>query len=389
MLDVIGITRTAWEDVPPKCRDQNSIYNKGTSPLNSEQTEGHSAGTVVHRSVRGFRRLLPAAGESQPSPMFILQHEEIVPAPSRGDGSPAAGQLSASSRVFEVWRIATSTTGEINSSALDRVNGNGHALGTAEDNHENEELLGLAKVSLAPSSEPTSGPSSGGSGGDSWSGCSGPESLAFVADGPVSVVDPFSGRAVGELTLLFAVGPASAVAGLARGGRDDEDNTIGGAPTACGVRVDAKDSAAATSMNSEEQGTERSLGGTEGRERGPGKMDDAYGCDGAVDGDDGESFPLLDDSVSGGIMVKSFRRAGRGVVVAGVCCCGGVFLLMCVLLPIPPPACCLICLSHSAPAHWVCYLVACVQHNRLLRWSYIMSRRKCFCNEYFARRSEK
>lgn len=86
-------------------------------------------------------------------------------------------------------------------------------------------LIGLAKVSLRAfaafvPAELRSGPAGGG-------GCThvtGPAgvpdfSLAVVADGPVAVVDPFSGRAVGELRVFLALGASAAIDALSSRGK--------------------------------------------------------------------------------------------------------------------------------------------------------------------------
>lgn len=168
-----------------------------TSALALQQVEGHTP-TVTHRSVRGRRARDVGGGQQQKQqqqhvPRFDFDHQERFPAPA--DSSSWRLGPSAS-RVFEVW----------GGSAEGLPEGNGGA-GQAEA------LLGLAKVSLRPFA------AFGNAGREVEEEAAGAAAvegskLAVAADGPVVVVDPFSGRTVGELCLYLALGASSAIAAL-------------------------------------------------------------------------------------------------------------------------------------------------------------------------------
>lgn len=171
--------------------------------------EGHTP-TVTHRSVRGHRAPPPAGrvggGGQQHAPLlFAFDHQEVYPAPA----DSSSWRLGASaSRVFEVWGGPAEGPPE----------GNGGSPGRAEA------LLGLAKVSLGPfaafgsagwrggEEEAAAAAAAGGGGGGG--GVVEGSRLAVGADGPVVIVDPFSGRTVGELHLLLALGASSTIAAL-------------------------------------------------------------------------------------------------------------------------------------------------------------------------------
>lgn len=244
---------------------------------------------MAHRSVQGFRSLVTSPGEHRPGRVFVLQQEEIIPAAPGG----GAGHLRASaSRVFEVWGSADAPPG--------RADGN-DGLGAGKQN--NETLLGLAKVSLVPFS------AFFGVGGSGSEGRSGDGSLATAVDGPVSVVDPFSGRAVGDLGVFFALGAASAVIALTASSGAHGQGIAGGTQTVCDAEV--KDQVSTESLSREAPGETPALRGREKGERGGGEMHDGEGGDGAVGIAGSAAVPLLDDSVSGAYVER--RLTGGNV----------------------------------------------------------------------------
>ena len=276
-----GNRLTLYVDIPPK------IFRR---LLSQQQVEGHTP-TVTHRSVRGHRPPPPAVGVGggkRRAPPFAFDHHEVYPAPA----DSSSWRLGASaSRVFEVW--------------------GGPAEGPPEGDGGSpvgaEALLGLARVSLGPfaafgsagwrgteaaaAAEAAAGAGAGAAGGAAVEG----SKLAVGVDGPVVVVDPFSGRTVGEIHLYLALGASSTIAALpgpraeditaavlvTEGGVDKEEDTVDG-----GVQAGGK-------VNEREQAAEGRLNwGTEQKE--------------AADGDGGanalptEQEPAaLDDSVAG------------------------------------------------------------------------------------------
>ncbi|CAB1118524.1 unnamed protein product [Ectocarpus sp. CCAP 1310/34] len=174
------------------------------------QVEGLTP-TVTHRSVRGH----PSGdgGAQQRFKRFAFNHQEVFPAPTESSTWHLGG--AGANRVFEVW--GCSATGPESGSS-------GGGLGQAEA------LLGLAKVSLRPFA--------------ACEGRTGDSRLSVGADGPVSVVDPFTGKAVGDLHLLLALGASPTIAALAGKGGDAEAGsgamgdppTLGGGSNAKGGR---------------------------------------------------------------------------------------------------------------------------------------------------------
>lgn len=152
--------------------------------------------------MRGHRAQLPAGGGGQQRfTPFALDHQEVFPAP---DDSSSWRLGASASRVFEVWGC----------SADDSPEGSGAGPG------QTGALLGLAKVSLGPFAAFDC------AGGEEEAGNNTvvsehaaaasvkSSSLAVGADGPVAVIDPFSGRAVGDLHLFLALGASSTIAAL-------------------------------------------------------------------------------------------------------------------------------------------------------------------------------
>lgn len=144
--------------------------------------------SVTHRSVSGSRKV-QLSGEDDTrkiNPLFAFDLEEVSAAPSDL-------RHLRTSRVFEVWGSTAGSDGGIQEPGK-------------------ETLLGLAKVSLQPFLA---------------FGCDGgmvrvgedlevkAGSLAIAADGPMVVTDPFSGRAIGELRMLLALGPREEIQALA------------------------------------------------------------------------------------------------------------------------------------------------------------------------------
>lgn len=144
----------------------------------AEQMEGRTP-TVSHRSVEGVRDQLSRA--------FPFDHQEIFSALGDSHGWRLGG---STSRVFEVW---TSAKGSRDHASSDEGSG--------------ETLLGLAKVSLSPFASMVSASAERSEGADGDN-----DTLAVAADGPVVVMDPFSGRFVGELSIFLALGTAAAIA---------------------------------------------------------------------------------------------------------------------------------------------------------------------------------
>lgn len=150
---------------------------------------------MTHRSVCGSRDQTPGPNGGQPLPSFAFDHREKFPAPA---DSSTWRRGESTSRVFEVW-------GGCAEDHDGNGGGGGAGLGGA--------LIGLAKVSLRAfaafgSAEQQSGPAG-------VTDCS----LAVAADGPVAVVDPFSGRAVGELRVFLALGASAAISALSSRGK--------------------------------------------------------------------------------------------------------------------------------------------------------------------------
>lgn len=151
---------------------------------------------MTHRSVCGSRDQTPGPNGGQPLPSFAFDHQENFPAPA---DSSTWRRGESTSRVFEVW----------GGCAEDHDGGGGGGGGAGLGGV----LIGLAKVSLRAfaafgSAEQQSGPA----------GVTG-FSLAVAADGPVAVVDPFSGRAVGELRVFLALGASAAIGALSSRGK--------------------------------------------------------------------------------------------------------------------------------------------------------------------------
>lgn len=258
--------------------------DKYPTPLEPKQGKGHSSANVTHRSIQGFRSLLPPATEGKLGAEFTVHHKEIIPTPSDSDSGRCFG--ANANRVFEVWGSTFSE--EENESNVEPRTGRGRE----------ETLLGLAKVSLGPFSAHLNRDCSAGSGIDE------PEAapLATAADGHVPIIDPFSGRAVGELNVFVALGLSSTLAGLSADG--DHGSVDGTAAAVADHRGIAERVSAARFV------------------QGVAQMTSALGCAGSVDehgatkeesNDDDNSdegsgaggvngraaLQLLDDSVSG------------------------------------------------------------------------------------------
>ncbi|CBJ27795.1 conserved unknown protein [Ectocarpus siliculosus] len=223
------------------------------------QVEGLTP-TVTHRSVRG----LPSGdgGAQQHFQRFAFNHQEVFPAPTESSAWRLGG--AGANRVFEVW--GCSATGPESGSS-------GGRPGQAEA------LLGLAKVYLRPFA--------------AFEGRTGESGLAVGADGPVSVVDPFSGKAVGDLHLLLALGASPTIAALAGKGGDAEAGngamgdppTLGGGSNAEGGRETGEEKG---DHELEDEGGAGSRGGAAGGAEGEGGGGVAHAAE----------PPALDDSVA-------------------------------------------------------------------------------------------
>lgn len=143
--------------------------------------------TLTHRSVCGFRGQTAGPNGEQPVASFAFNHQETFPAPA---DSSTWRRGESTSRVFEVWgRCAEDHGGS---------DGGGAGLGGV--------LIGLAKISLrAFAAFVPAGVAD--------------FSQAVAADGPVAVVDPFSGRSVGELRVFLALGASAAIDALSSRGK--------------------------------------------------------------------------------------------------------------------------------------------------------------------------
>lgn len=230
----------------------------------AKQVEGDTP-TVTHRSVRGSRTRLPDAGrDGQRAPPFVFTHMEIFSAPADCKSWRVGANTS---RVFEVWGW---TEGR-------ESYGEGRG----------ESLLGLAKVSLQPFTAFAYGGEGPGGGAEAPAG-----SLAIAADGPVVVVDPFSGRAVGELRVFLALGATSYVATLLPRGEETEGVGQG----ATGVAWKSNGSAASAGLERKSHDRRERSGGEWGGGEGRG------GGDGDVLGElaTQQQAPALDDSLAGG-----------------------------------------------------------------------------------------
>lgn len=232
---------------------------------------------MTHRSVPGCRGPPPpTARKLEPrSHSFAFHHEETFPAPVEGTAWRIGS--SNSNRVLEVWGL--------------REEHEGYGSG------QGETLLGLAKISLGPfasfeASDAGLRADGGGLGGGA---------LAIAADGPVLVMDPFSGRTVGELHVFLALGTSAAIAAVqaarvARGGGDAPEITRerGGDTTEGGLH---RPGAAAKGGCQEEEQEEEENGKVSG-----GRTD----WDGGVEAGDSlgglstpQEDPALDDSAEG------------------------------------------------------------------------------------------
>ena len=148
---------------------------------------------MTHRSVCGSRGQTPGPNGGQPLPSFAFDHQETFPAPAN---SSTWRRGESTSRVFEVW----------GGGAEDHDGGGGGAgLGGV--------LIGLAKVSLRAFAAFGADELRPGQAG--VADCS----LAVAADGPVVVVDPFSGKAMGELRVFLALGAVPAINALLSRGK--------------------------------------------------------------------------------------------------------------------------------------------------------------------------
>eukprot|EP00903_Cladosiphon_okamuranus_P009595 g9134.t1 len=283
------------------------------------QVEGHTP-TVTHRSVRGHRCPPPAvdvdvdvSGRQQHTPRFAFDHREVYPAPT----DSSSWRLGANaSRVFEVW--------------------GGSAEGPPEDNGGNprqaEALLGLAKVSLRPfaaygSSGRVEGEGEGegeeevaGAGAAAAAGA-----IAVGADGPVVVVDPFSGRTVGELHLYLALGASSTIAALSASGPKGGDvATALAAEGSADESEHAEDGGVETGTGTGTGTGTRRAGGMNEREEKTGwlsretdQKETAEGVGGALPAD--QEPPALDDSVAELSMLLNPGRAESPKADAGRC----------------------------------------------------------------------
>lgn len=239
---------------------------------------------MAHRSVRGFQSLVPSPSEHRPDRVFVLQQKETIPITS-GIG---AGLLGASaSRVFEVW-------GSTDAPPCEAEGNNGSG---AVGKRSNETLLGLAKVSLVPFSAFSSRLGSSRS-----EDRSGHRPLATAVDGPVAVVDPFSGRAIGELGVFLALGAASRVAALAGSSRAHDEGIVEGGQVAC--HTEAKDQVSEKSLHLEPLREMPAVQGGQDGEQGREEMCDGEGGGGGVDLANSAALPLLNDSVSGACLSR-------------------------------------------------------------------------------------
>lgn len=229
------------------------------TPLARNQVEGFTP-TVTHRSVRGHPN--GDGGVQQRFQRFAFNHQEVFPAPTESSTWRLGG--AGANRVFEVW--GCSATGPENASS--------GSPGQAET------LLGLAKVSLRAFA--------------AFEGSAGDSRIAVGADGPVSVVDPFSGKAVGDLSLLLVLGASPTIAALAGQGGDAEAGSgaiedtaaLGGQSNAKGGRETGEENG---DRELEEEGGARLRGGPAGGAEGE-------GCGGMTHA---AEPPALDDSVAG------------------------------------------------------------------------------------------
>lgn len=244
-------------------------------PLARNQVEGLTP-TVTHRSVRGH----PSGdgGAKQRFQRFAFNHQEVFPAPTESSTWRLGG--AGANRVFEVWGCSPES-------------------GSSGGPGQAEALLGLAKVSLRPFA--------------AFEGRTGDSRLAVGADGPVSVVDPFSGKAVGDLHLLLALGASPTIAALAgKGGDAEAGSGAMGDPSTLGGGSNAK-------------------GGREtGNEQGDRELEDEGGAGlrggpaGGAEGEGGGGMvhaaepPALDDSVAGEDSDVPVEGGGRG---GGICSC--------------------------------------------------------------------
>lgn len=232
---------------------------------------------MTHRSVRGRRAPPPArgsggGGRQDDSSPFAFHHQEVFPAPADG-GTWRLG--AGTSRVFEVWGCAA-----------EGPEGGGGGAGHPEA------LLGLAKVSLRPfAAFGCAGRGGRQAGGAAVEG----SRLAVGADGPIAVVDPFSGRTVGELRLFLALGASETIASLSV--PEDGDGVAGAAGAAA---AEEEVGAAGSAADGEEGQTERGeqeVEGWKGRETR--RAEGAHGEESMDAVLAEEETPALDDSVAG------------------------------------------------------------------------------------------
>lgn len=290
-------------------RKVSGTHRRGAFPCT--QVEGNTP-TVTHRSVRCHRALLPAGGGGggqQRVTSFAFDHQEVFPAP---DDSSIWRVGASASRVFEVWGCSADWPG-----------GAGAGAGQAGA------LLGLAKVSLRPfaafecAGEEDAGDTVGGAA--AAAAVKDSMTLAVGADGPVVVIDPFTGRAVGELHLFLALGasptivalscskPGEGFAGAVENGGDG--GTAGDSSTRVSI---AADEGGGVVRHTEEKGES----GQDAQGRMVWKTSQKGGAEsegGVGDSLANQEAPALDDSVAGKRAHweegEARRRPGRRVCV--------------------------------------------------------------------------
>lgn len=243
---------------------------------------------MTHRSITGWRGPPPTSGGRElRRHSFPLGHEETFPAPLK----ETAWRIgSNANRVFEVWGSQKAQDGP-GSESRSRS-----GLG--------ETLLGLAKISLGAFASFEEAIEIGF--GSDGRGLGGP--LAVATDGgPVPVMDPFSGRAVGELRVFLAMGTPSAIAAsraarVVRGGGGDaagEALVGGGGPTEGGLHRPGADTKGGREEEEREKEEGQASGGWAEWEGGGGAGGSLGELSARQDG------PELGDSVEGATWVTA------------------------------------------------------------------------------------
>lgn len=244
----------------PPCVNQSSYLGK--------QMENGVA-SVTHRSVLGSKKaqLNGENGTRQMNPLFMFDLEEVSAAPSDL-------RHLRSSRVFEVWGSMAESDDIIQEPGK-------------------ETLLGLAKVSLQPFLVFDCDGGAVRVGGDSEDKVG---SFAIAADGPVMVIDPFSGRAVGELRMLLALGASEEITSLVpMDGVDSQEVKDDGEPVS-----ERDDASSLPVIKWHERQEECDKKGGEDRTRSSVEEANVVQDGDSLDGSRGsQETSLLDDSVAG------------------------------------------------------------------------------------------